>query len=405
MDPIRFDPRNHVPEVAPGDFWDDAHGFDAVSGVPVAMLPRKKPRPAAPEAPVASDHGAGLRIQAKDLPRLVDDELYQLEVREIDGRVLRLAPAVPTVPRAVRQLVCQEVPVGNSLTPLPRDVSNDWGRTGRLPVRWLLGTSLGVAAVVIGAMMVLPLINQSNAAHPWPGDDGLVVEPVEDLTGMEPVQAMLARQAEATRIFKTVLSATTVAEVLPWVCEATAVEPLIRAHHRSLAVPKGWPDLSTILWSVLDNNGHPYGLMEGNLPDFSKFTAYWVIAGNRLRLDWKATTGYGTATFEELAHQRGTPAEIRGKILPGRYFTAVYPEAEFQCYQLSAPDDSQAIWCYVRRDDPVDVVLGELCLDGEILDHASTQQKITVRLKQGLVGSKPNQWLLAAVLHKEWISP
>jgi len=400
MDPIRFDPRNHVPEVAPGDLWDDAHGFDSAHGAQVAMLPRKKPRPAAAAAPVA-----GLRIHAKDRPRVVEEEIYQLEVREIDGKVTRLDPAVPTVPRAARQIVFQEAPAGNSLTPLPRDVSKDWGRAGKQSVRWVLGIGVGAATVVIGAMMVLPLINESNAAHPRPGDGGLVVERVEDLTGMEPVKALLARQAEAERILKTVVSAPTVAEVLPWVREAAAVEPLIRAGYRPVAVPKGWPAPSTTQWRALDNDGHPFALLEGQLPDFTKFTAYWVIEGNQLRLDWKATAGYGTATFDELAQQRGNPAEIRGKILPGRYFTAVYPEAEFQCYQLLAPDDSQAVWCYVRRDDPVDVVVGELCLDGEILDSAPTQQRITVRLNQGPAGSQPNQWLLAEVLHKEWISP
>lgn len=403
MDPIRFDPRNHVPAVAPGDCWDDGHGFDVAVGVVVARLPRKKARSV--ERPGADRDGAGLRIRPQDRSRVAEDEVNFLEVREIDGNVTRLDPEAPLVPRAPRQVVFQEAPAGNSLTPLPRDVSKDWGRAGKFPKRWIFGTGLGVAMVVIGAMMALPLINQSNAAHPLPGAGALVVEGAEDPKSMEPVKDLLARQAEAQRIFRTVVSAPTVAEVLPWVSEAAAVEPLIRAGHRPLAVPKGWPEPSTTRWSVLDNDGHPFGLLAGNLPDFSKFSAYWVMAENRLQLDWKATTGYGTASFDELARQRGNPAEIRGKLLPGRYFTAVFPEAEFQCYQLTAPDDSQAIWCYVRRDDPLEAVLGEFCLGGEILDSAPTQQKITVRLEQGPAGSQPNQWMLAEVLHKEWISP
>jgi len=259
--------------------------------------------------------------------------------------------------------------------------------------------------VVIGAIMLLPLINQSNAARPHPGDARLVVEQEEEIKGMGPVNDLLGRQAEAVRIFKTVMGASTVEEILPWVRDAAAVEPLIRTQHRPVAVPKDWLAPSTTTWNVLDLDGHPFGLLDGGLPDFSKFTAYWVIVGKQLRLDWKATTGYGTATFDELARQRGNPAEIRGRILPDRYFTAAFPEAEFQCYQLSAPDDSQAIWCYVGRADPLDVVLREFCQNGEILNIAPAQQKITVSLDRGPAGAQPSQWLITGVLHKEWISP
>jgi len=404
MDPIRFNPRNHVPEVAPDDLWGDARGFDSAPGMPVAMLPRKK-RSAVAAVAVADDDGAGLRIHAKGRTQLLEEGVCQLEVREIDGNVTRLDPEVLTVLRMPRQVVFQEAPAGNSLTPLPRDVSKDWGKAGKQSMRWIFGTGLGVAAVVIAAVTIPLLIDQSNAARPRPGDVELAVEQVEKIKGMEPVNDLLGRQAEAVRVFKTVVSASAVDEILPWVRDAAAVEPLIRERHRPTVVPKDWLSRSATTWNVLDGDGHPFGVLEGYLPDFSKFTAYWVIAGHQLRLDWKASTGYGTATFDELAQQRGNPEEIRGKILPGRHFNAACREAEFQCYQLMAPDDSQAIWCYVRLDDPLGAVLGEICQGGEILDHAPTQQKITVRLKPGPANSQPNQWLITGVLHKEWISP
>ena len=335
---------------------------------------------------------------------LGDEEIF-LEVREIDGMVMRLDPDVPVVARVPRQAVILESPAGNRLTPLPRDVSMDWGLAGRFRKRWIFGTGLGVMAVVVGAMMALPRINKSNAARPRPGEGALVVERVDDPHIMKSVKELLTRQADAERIMRTVLAAPTAAEVLPWVREAAAVGPLIRASHRPLAVPKGWPEPSSTRWTVADNEGHPFGLLAGDLPDFSHFTAYWVLSGKRLQLDWKATTAFSTATFEDLARQRGDAAEIRGKILPDRYFTAVFPEAEYDCYQLAAPDDSEAIWCYVRRDDPMDAELGGYCHDGEIPDSTPIQQKITVRLQHGPAGSQPKQWLLAEVLHKEWISP
>ena len=110
MDTIRFDPRNHVPEVAPGDVWDDAHGFDSAPGVPVVMLPRKKPR-----GPAGDAEGAGLRIRAKERVRPAEGEACQLEVREIEGTVMRLDPEVPAVPRASRPVVLRmDIPVTES---------------------------------------------------------------------------------------------------------------------------------------------------------------------------------------------------------------------------------------------------------------------------------------------------
>jgi hypothetical protein len=219
------------------------------------------------------------------------------------------------------------------------------------------------------------------------------------------MQDLLGRQAEAVRIFNAVLSAPNVDEILPWVRDAAAVAPLVRSHHVRATVNKDWLAPAATTWNVADNDGRAFGILEGSLPDFALFRAYWVISEKQLWLDWKATTGYGTATFAELSRQQGDPAEIRGRIIPSDYFTAVYPEAEFQSYQLLAPDNRQAVWCYVRRGDPLAGALEELCGGADILSGTPTQQKITVRLDHGPAGSLPNQWLISGMLHKEWLTP
>lgn len=405
MDPILFDPNNHAPEVMPGDMWDDDVAVCPASARPGAMLPPKKPRPAASAAAAADRHPLAGKLGGGAPLRSADDPDARLEVLEITGQVMRLDPADSAVAKVPRQICYQPGPAGNRVSSPAPDEHKEWGRTRPSSIRWIIGTALGVAAVVIVALMVLPLINDSDAARPRPGDGGLVLEPEEKIEGLAPINDLLMRQAEASSLFQVFLSAGTVAELLPSVRDEASVAPLIQARARPARVAKDWHPPEDTTWKVVANEGHPFGLLEGHLPDFSRFRAYAVIAENRLRLDWKATTGYGTATFDELAHQQGDPTEIRGQIRADGFFTAAYPEAEFQSYQLIAPDDSQALWCYIRRGEPLAMTLAELCAGGEIRNGGPAPIQVTVRLGHGPAGSLPTQWLITEMLHKEWINP
>ncbi|MEI8038286.1 MAG: hypothetical protein WCJ14_07830 [Verrucomicrobiota bacterium] len=364
------------------------------------MLPPKKPKPAASKA--ADRQLGGLRLGSETPCRLVEEPANPLEVRAIDGRVLRLAPEAPPPTRVPRLINYQALPTG----PDPRRAAGGEGKWGlaRTPsVRWVVGTCLGVSSVVILALLLLPLINESNAARPGP--TGLVLDKAEPTGNLAPINDLLPRQPEAEQLFKTFASAAIAADVAPLVREAAIVVPLIRARQRPALVSKAWQPHEATVWNVLENDGHPYALLEGTLPDFSKFSAYCVMEGNQLRLDWKATTGYGTATFEELARNQGDAGEIRAKILSARFYTAIYPEAEYQSYQLVSPDESQAIWGYTRRGEVADGVLGQLFWSGEILDAPVEQRKVTVRLERGAAGSLPNQWRIAEMLHNDWLNP
>ena len=400
MAPPLSDPNNHAPAVTPGDVWGDRTGLAPTGRGVSVMLPPKKPKPAAAEA--TGRPLGGLRLGAEAPRRAAEDPASPLEVRAIDGRVLRLAPQAPAATRVPRLITYQALPAGLD----PRRASGGEGKWGlvRTPsVRWIVGTGLGVAAVVIVSLLLLPLINESNTARP--GATGLVLDKVEPAGNLGPMNALLQRQAEAEQLFKTYASAAIAADVLPWVREPAIVGPLIRASQGPTLVSKAWVPPATTVWNVSEIDGRPFALLEGTLPDFSKFSAYCVLEDKQLHLDWKATTGYGTATFAELASNQGDAKEIRTRVLSSRYYTAIYPEAEFQSYQLVAPDESQAIWGYTRRGGAADEMLGKLFWNGDILDAPLEQKKVTVRLERGPAGSLPNQWQIAEMLHNDWLKP
>jgi hypothetical protein len=397
MNPGLSDPHNHVPEVSPDDAWDDGECFRAGATV----LPPKRSRSEESDRQSADD---GLRIESNIRRVRPDDEGGGLQIQEIDGSVVRLDPdAMETPERVPRQVSFHERPAAAGIDPAVRNEST-WGVGKNQSLRWIVGTSLGVATVIVIALVLLPSINKSNAARPDQGI-GLVIDPKENVREFDALNAMVARQPEAEKLFGSYANAMIAGDVLPLVHAAKDVEPLIRASHRLLDVPRGWRPTAGLSWVTAGEGLKLYGILEGSMPDFSRFRAYMVVSGDALLIDWKATTAYSTATFDELLAGTGNPSEIRALIAPNGYYSAAFPETEYRSFQLASSDGGEAVWCYTRRGDPADGQIAAIFREGDILEVSSEPTRVTLRLERGPEGAAPNQWLIAEMLHKDWLMP
>jgi hypothetical protein len=397
MNPGLSDPNNHVPEVSPDDAWDDGECFRAGATV----LPPKRLRGADPERQNAD---GGLRIESNIRRVQADDEGGGLVVQEIDGSVVRLDPdAMDTPERVPRQAGFQERQPAPDIDHAARNEAK-WGAGKAHPLRWIVGTGLGVAALVVIAMFALPSINESNAARPEQSI-GLVIDPRESVREFDALNAMVARQPEAEKLFAAYAGAAIADDVLPLVRDAASVAPLIRSEHRPLHIPDGWRPAGGLSWITAGEGARLYGILEGSLPDFSAFRAYMAVADDALLIDWKATTAYSTATFAELREGGGNPAEIRALIAPSGYFNAAFPEAEFRSFQLLAADGGDAVWCYTRRGHPADGQISGIFRQGDIIAASTEPARVTLRLERGPGAAAANQWLIAEMLHKDWLMP
>jgi hypothetical protein len=398
MNPGLSDPHNHVPEVSPDDAWDDGECFRAGATV----LPPKRVRSAESERQNADE---GLRIESNIRRVQPDGETAGLVVQEIDGSVVRLDPdAMESPERVPRQMSgFQERPAAPETDPAVRNESK-WGLGKTHSLRWIVGTGLGVATVIVIALVMLPSINQSNAARPDQAV-GLVIDPKEQVREFDALNAMVGRQPEAEKLFGSYANATIAEDVLPLVRDAKSVEPLIRSSHRPVDAPRGWRPQSGLSWVTAGEGLKLFGVLEGLLPDFSPFRAYMVVSGSALLIDWKATTAYSTATFAELLEGTGNPAEIRAFIAPSGFYSATFPEAEYRSFQLVSADGRDAVWCYTRRGDAADGQIAGIFREGEILEASREPTRVTLRLARGPDGAAPNQWLIAEMLHKDWLMP
>ena len=399
MNSALSDPHNHAPEVNPGDEWGDAEAFVANGTV----LPPKR-SPNGPAAAARREAIEGLRIES-NVQRLdgASDE-PRLEVQEIDGSVVRLAPDESDAPaRVPRQVTFRERPAESTEERSPVGESRHWGRNRRQSLHWIVGTGLGVASLVVIALLMLPAVNKSNAARPDQITE-FVIDPRESEKDFELLNAMVARQPEAETLFRSYVTSTPEA-LPPLLRPAPGLESVIRERHHHHAVAPDWKPAGGFTWSVGGETGGLYGILEGTMPDFTNFRAYMVEHGGRLVLDWKASTAYGTADFVQLGAGTGDVSEIRALLAPTGFFNAALPESRFRSYQLIAPDGEIAVWVYTERGTTTDAAVANLFAGGEIISGSETPVRVTLRLERGPAGAMPSQWIIGEMLHKEWIKP
>lgn len=359
------------------------------------LLPPKRVKPDKPGGSATAANGDGnLRIGTLTSDYSVAQTLPKLEVQEIHGDVVRLHPEEAEAGRLPRRIVFQEKPV--SLVGLWE--TREWGRSKRQPILWMLWTGMAIAAVIVGAMMALPLINKPTRS----GESGWVVEAVANA---EILNDMLARRAAAERVFEEFIRAQSSEDMLPLVRDPEEVADLIRTDRRLPAASADAPRPKIRSWGAREARSLTYGILVGTLPDYSKFEAYFTVSNGRLVMDWKASTAYGTADFQQLMRKQGNPAEIRGWIEAAEFYTAAFPESSHQAYQLASPDRQQVIWAYAPRESGINQALKALIKGGYILEGRKEPQKVTVRLEPGPADSLPGQWAIMELLHKEWIAP
>ncbi len=400
MTPGQHDPHHHVPEATGGGTWDDAKPVTRLE--PVAKIPSRGARHGAPVGPTAKPQ-ASLRIDSPTRPTSSREKIQRLEIEEISPSVVRLKSDAPP-PRVERIVTFHERQSLPAETHQNRGEGGEWGRKHTISLRWILAMGATVIILVVLGMFALPYINAPNAVvstssmltNASDGDDAPA--------SINALNRLLTRQPEAISIYRSFLAATHPDDILPILRDAAAIEPILRQRWEPTRIPRDWRPAPTSEWMVIELAGHPCALLAGDLPDNSRFYAYFTADDDKLLLDWKATTGYGSATFEDLTHGRGNANEIRGKIVLTDYYSHAFPEDTYQAYQLDSPDGNDYIWCYAARNSPAFALLTRELEGGPILDRVSDSAKVTLALDRGPEASSPNQWLIQDLLQIDWIA-
>lgn len=398
-----IDSNNHVPDVTPDDNWGDIANLDTYEKASVRILPPKRRTVESVDVKTSESNDEGLRLGSGAPQRQEDLASCDLEIHEISRDVLRLSSESA---KSERQVAFQERPPQSALRAEWEDKEVGSGRSERKLIRWLITAGIGVAAMVVTSLLLLPIINDSNAVVARPSDLLLTVDTGEaSVEGIDALNRMVPLQSQAEQIYRAFASAGIIDDFLPLIRDAKSLEALIRKTPHTSKLSKAWRPSEDCTWNVFNSEGMACGVLEGSLPDQSTFGAYFVMKDNQLMLDWKATVGYCTASYDELVKSDGDGSEIRGWIIPTDYYTAIFPEADFQSYQLLSPDKQNTLWCFAPRKSRENMHLAPLFPQSSIIESPNEPAKITINLEHCRPGSLLNQWSIVKVLHQEWISP
>lgn len=405
MNPSISDPNNHAPELTPGDDWGDDEGAAKARPTPLAALPPKRISNERPSAVTEPTVEIGLRIDSNFSREETTDSPRRLEVQEIGSGVVRLEQAAASPPKVERQLKFHERPVREEAERRQQGETAAWGTAKRHPIRWILLSGVGIVGIVIFGLFALPSINAPNKDRERIVSSGSTHPSEDEIEGAAEMNWIITRQPEAVQLYHAYATASRWDEVASLMRQDQAKDESLRARWEPKGVSKKWSIPTDCAWSADKIGQRCYGLLAGELPDHSRFSAYFIRAGNNLLLDWKATTGYGTATFEELSNGGGDPAEIRGNISPADFYTASWPEADYQSYRFTAPDGIISIWCYARRNELANGLIAPRFNQGVIVKESKESLQFTLRLQRGPGDTPPNQWAIGEVRFQGWVNP
>ncbi len=347
-----------------------------------------------------------LAPEAGDLPERIDEDLQpaaRLQVREIDGgRAGKIKPERPDVPLHVGK----EGSHAKAMAERWEIEGKEWSGKQTFPIKWLVLIAVAVIALIVVSLIMLPSLNRGGSATPPAPVIAAGMAEQSEQERDQLIEKMLLMQDDARSIYAKFATAKVVDDILPMLRNPKQVEPLVRAAGLRPGGSDAWrPGSASTSWALAMVEDMPYATLAGTDGDYRKFEAYFVMENGHLLMDWKATTGYGTASIKEMVQGQGDGSEIRGVLAPTVFYTMHFPENEYQSYQLASADGEDTIWCYARHDQPVGRSVARIFLGGGIVQNEIRPTKVTLKLARGPEGSLKNQWLIEDLLHAQWIDP
>lgn len=214
---------------------------------------------------------------------------------------------------------------------------------------------------------------------------------------------ILSRETFAIQQARDYLMATSPEDFLPFTMDAPTIAPLLAKIPHQPRLNKD--EKTDGIYYVRQLDSRICGLVISVLPDGSRAATYHVMDGEKMLLDWKASNGYGTASFAELATGKGDVSEIRGFLKPEVFYSATFPEQQFQSYMLISPDRETSIWCYIERNSPTHEALQRATIPPPLPRDADAESKVTVSLRRSPEG-RSNHWIINQLLTEDWfLSP
>jgi len=301
-------------------------------------------------------------------------------------------------------------PLDNSIENISPEVAGEWGKAAKRSNVWMFWTGLGALAAIVGGLAIQPwLWDQRPGEQRSFFEHFRVLEETATETSESPTRYfeenadLVARELSET--LTRYAHAKTLAEVLPLVRDGERLRLKLMEFWRPWNAPPGWTAPVQVAMGYGSSGERPYAFMKGTGPNFEPFHMVFVREDNRMLVDWEASEGIGSNTFEELKNPDLPDAIMRVIVSPAVYYSAAFPERKYRSFQLVSRDELDYVWGYAEIGTPVEEQLSALFRPGVILDEKVTAEPVRVRLSRRQEGAMPNQWVILDLLHKGWVAP
>ncbi len=414
------DPQTPQNALDPSDEWADVEGVSAPvfrrsfaeeSRVPIQ--PRVVVSPRRREAEKAAAENQGLRIAPRALAVPADrpesaESKPMPQLHEHGKEVVRLETEV-AAPYSERQSQLPTMqPRGAKPANREARLASEWGKAARHSYKWLGWAAGAVALLVLVGLVVQPLLEQKDGNNQAEAFSSLRV--VEDVVKTDNATVFFEENPaqvveEIHQAMRVYARAHSLEEALPVMRHGEKLKPLLSKVWKPWGFPSDWTLSESDLIGYDSVGRTPYAVISGTRPDFSRYRVYLVREGGRMLVDWEASEGLCTHSFQELNDQGLNVAEVRVEAAPVSYYTMAFPEDHYRAFRLVLGESENFIWGYVVKGSPADQAMEDIFMEKLQFSDKPTSGQVRLRLMRGKDGAMANQWLILDVLHKGWVTP
>lgn len=146
-----------------------------------------------------------------------------------------------------------------------------------------------------------------------------------------------------------------------------------------------------------------YLVLAGRNAEHLSAIAYFVQEDGEYKFDWAASEGYSELLPTEAdGLNDNEPRLIRGVINGSILYTPQFPEEKYRCYTIHHQDPNKYLWAFAERKSELDY---KLLMSFRAPDLGGTKGRVTLKVRKGPEGARPNQVEIVEFLQTDWVLP
>ncbi len=413
MNSDKDDPNNHAPAVNPDDDWD---GLDVEQVFDAQLPPRRTEATRLPKIDINHTEISLVepsRFASDPVPRLSESHFktyvpthLKMNSEREGGEKEDFLPA----------LVMEDLKQGDfSTKAIQKPIlqsrfqdgeRNDWGVVQKDSSRWMLYTALGVILLIVMAVSISYLNRDKSIKNVDEKESNRSARnniKKESNVDQELLGRLTSSDKEAIQIYGKYAQAKSLDDFTGSIYLSKSNAQFAAKAWEPIGAGSDWEPSDTSAWKTHQNGSQLFAELKGVNHNFSKFIAVFRYENTELKMDWKATTGYGSASFTELKSGTGDGSEIRGWIEPSSFFTQELSEERYHSFVIRSPNMIDSVWGYSEIGSDADKDLMKLFSTSSITGERITEAKVILKLVSGGRGMLPQQWMIKGLIAENWL--